>query len=613
MIPDPGGGSPPAAISTPDVWSLHARPDQVDDAASAWRDTAAALGKTADEVNGAASTLLSHGWSSVAADSYDAHRRKLVADIDRAESQATAAATATAGAADSLREAQERLTGEWAKVAVVPFTYDAPMHILFQPTTDAQAKVVSDSLAQCVEIRSHLDGWLSADIARITKARTEFAAIASAWASIAEGDTSPFRLPPEAEKTGVIRDGNRILVNTGIGNDNVTISVDPRTGLQMVEVNGKRWAFQPGTDIVIRGGDGDDTIQVASGANVHVTLVGGAGEDVLTGGSGADVLVGLGGNDRIYARAGNDRVSAGAGRDYVDGGAGDDVLGGGSGNDIIYALSGKDALVGGEGDDFLEGGTGADGIDAGTGNDIVSGGEGDDTLRAGGGNDVVYAGAGVDTTTGGLGTDKVIGERQDVSSGTEQNVAIEIKTLQTFINVEGSPEFKERIEADLAMLGASPRGQEMLAALQKGHEDTEGGWWLWHHDGDSLTIREYDNPADPNNSTASHQDGDNVISYNTHINQLTMGTGRTVEGPPSAVLYHEMAHVYDYMNDSLAPGTYDGPDNPGVPNREREAAGLPIDEDDDPSTPNQIYSRHPYALTENGLREEMGAPHRDAY
>jgi hypothetical protein len=179
--------------------------------------------------------------------------------------------------------------------------------------------------------------------------------------------------------------------------------------------------------------------------------------------------------------------------------------------------------------------------------------------------------------------------------------------------VEGSPEFRERVEADLEMMGSSPRGQEMLAALQKGHEDTEGGWWLWHHDGDSLTIREYNNPADPNNSTASTDGHHNVINYNTHIEHLTMGNGNTVEGPPSTVLYHEMAHVYDYMNDSLAPGTHQGPDNPGVPNKEREAAGLPIDEDNDPRTPDQIYSRHPYELTENGLREEMGAPHRDAY
>ena len=79
------------------------------------------------------------------------------------------------------------------------------------------------------------------------------------------------------------------------------------------------------------------------------------------------------------------------------------------------------------------------------------------------------------------------------------------------------------------------------------------------------------------------------------------------------VLYHEMAHVYDYANDTLAEGVYTGPDNPNVNNRERVAAGLPIDHDDDPSTPNRIDPRHPYQYTENGLREELGAPHRPSY
>jgi hypothetical protein len=50
-----------------------------------------------------------------------------------------------------------------------------------------------------------------------------------------------------------------------------------------------------------------------------------------------------------------------------------------------------------------------------------------------------------------------------------------------------------------------------------------------------------------------------------------------------------------------------------VPNREREAAGLPIDDDHDPKTPDRIDPDHPYQYTENGLREELGAPHRPRY
>jgi hypothetical protein len=74
-----------------------------------------------------------------------------------------------------------------------------------------------------------------------------------------------------------------------------------------------------------------------------------------------------------------------------------------------------------------------------------------------------------------------------------------------------------------------------------------------------------------------------------------------------------MAHVYDYTNDTLADGTYDQGGPRPVPNKEREAAGLPIDHDDDPGTPERIYPGHPYVFTENGLREELGAPHRPRY
>ena len=200
----------------------------------------------------------------------------------------------------------------------------------------------------------------------------------------------------------------------------------------------------------------------------------------------------------------------------------------------------------------------------------------------------------------------MFGERGDGSAGAEQNVTVEIKDLGTFIKVEGSDEFQQRVEADLDMLRSSPRGQEMLAALDRGHTDTEGGWGPWHHDGDSLTIREYYNPDRPDNSDASHSGGENVIGYNPHLDSLSIDASSDhVDGPPSVVLYHEMAHVYDYMNDTLAPGTYQE-DHSTVNNLEREATGLPLAD-------GKIYPQHPYDLTENGLRDEMGAPHRESY
>jgi hypothetical protein len=85
------------------------------------------------------------------------------------------------------------------------------------------------------------------------------------------------------------------------------------------------------------------------------------------------------------------------------------------------------------------------------------------------------------------------------------------------------------------------------------------------------------------------------------------------DGPPITVLYHELAHVYDYANDTLADGYHTGDDNPDVDNAERVATGLPIDHDGNPGTPRQLDPRHPYDFTENALREEMGTPRATKY
>jgi Ca2+-binding RTX toxin-like protein len=615
--PEPDGGTTttaPPPIHTADVWVLHDRPDKLYAAAGAWRAFATASTTVADDVDRLATALYNGPWEGAAADSYDKHRKKLTADVDAAVAQANAIAGALESAAGALRAAQGHLTDEWAKVVAVPFSYDGSGNVTFRPTTPDQEKIVKTSIGVAHEIRRDLDTQLNTYVSEFPKTQAVWKQISSTWEQVALGNDDGFTLPPEANGTFVLYDGNRVIVNTGPGNDNVQVSVDPKTGEQVVTINGSVYHFPPGADVVIRAGEGNDSVTVAPGTRVKLTMIGGEGDDILRGADGHETILGLDGRDQVYAGAGNDRVSGGADRDYVDGQRGDDILSGGLGDDTVYGLGGNDRISGGEGQDYLEGGTGNDTIDAGAGNDIVSGGRDDDTMRGGGGNDVFYAGRGNDTIEGGSGNDRSFGEKNDTTSGVEQNVVIEIKDSAQFIKVEGSDDFKERIAADLDMLRSSPRGAQMMEALQHGHDDSKWSFLWFGNDGDTLTIREYNNPQDPNNSTASHSGGDHLININPHLDRLGTGAGN-VEGPPVAVLYHEMAHVYDYMNDSLAPGDYHGndPRNHGTPNREREAAGLPIDEDNNPNTPEQIYSKHPYELTENGLRDEMGAPHRDAY
>ena len=87
---------------------------------------------------------------------------------------------------------------------------------------------------------------------------------------------------------------------------------------------------------------------------------------------------------------------------------------------------------------------------------------------------------------------------------------------------------------------------------------------------------------------------------------------------PVVVLYHEMSHAYNFVNGSLQPGNYSGPDaaDRGISNSERQAVGLEttapaFDFDGDPSTPST--TANPDHLTENGLRAELGLPDRPSY
>ena len=67
-------------------------------------------------------------------------------------------------------------------------------------------------------------------------------------------------------------------------------------------------------DMLIYGGDGDDTI------------TGGLGDNVIHGGGGNDILVGNDGNDVIYAGSGNNVIVGGGGNDTLYGGSGEDVF-----------------------------------------------------------------------------------------------------------------------------------------------------------------------------------------------------------------------------------------------------------------------------------------------
>ena len=87
--------------------------------------------------------------------------------------------------------------------------------------------------------------------------------------------------------------------------------MDPRTGEQIVTVNGVSTTFPAGYAITVRAGQGNDTVDVAAGTTVRLTLLGGEGDDTLRGGDGSDRILGLDGRDTVDGRGGGDRITAG--------------------------------------------------------------------------------------------------------------------------------------------------------------------------------------------------------------------------------------------------------------------------------------------------------------
>ena len=85
----------------------------------------------------------------------------------------------------------------------------------------------------------------------------------------------------------------------------------------------------------LSGGDTGDVLRASAFTLGKVTLVGGAGDDLLLGGSKDDSLVGGTGNDVLIGGEGNDSLEGGDDRDLLIGGAGADSLFGGDGDDIL--------------------------------------------------------------------------------------------------------------------------------------------------------------------------------------------------------------------------------------------------------------------------------------
>jgi hypothetical protein len=476
--------------------------------------------------------------------------------------------------------------------------------------------------------------------------------------------------PPEIE---VLRVDGRVVIDVGGGDDAVVI--DDRGDVLFVTVNGASYVLEvdESTALVVRLGQGDDEVMPISPmipgvgrTRAGLLIDGGRGDDEIEIHGGAAVLRGDSGDDVLSGSDGTDVILGGSGDDIVDGYGGDDRILGGTGEDLLYGETGDDAIDGGAGRDHVDGGAGSDRIAGSGGADVLSGGEGADVLDGGAGDDVAYTGPGIDTARGGAGADSLhvgpgdtIADRSGVDSVHRRPVDL---TLLDAIGIDVEGPLADRIRSDLVTLASTDAGARLLEQLRGRYIRITESESDHHREGvigyDTRNDDAGFGPAGGDRAPFSLSASPLVTIqhelvhaydhfFDTQVPGLYLGpdadqAGRVrvdVDGDAQVVMGPDDEPRFDGDDrwvtvDADGDGVVTrseieavgGPDLNGdgavdsgdgwVPNRERDAVGLPVDHDQDPSTPDIPGAQaggHPGWMNENGLRVELGVETRGGY
>lgn len=386
----------------------------------------------------------------------------------------------------------------------------------------------------------------------------------------------------------VERTKDAVIVKGTTGNDSIRVEPrkDGKAGVD-VTVNGKRVSLsdEEAKKLVVDAGAGNDRVVVDPRVTYDLTLKGGSGDDLVRAGGG------------------NDTVHGGSGRDVLYGGEGDDKVFGQRGGDVAHGGGGKDTVAGGEGDDLLYGGGGDDTLAGGAGKNVLAGGEGANTYAHGGGKDRVFHGAG----------DKFGREKGAAQGGTVKKTELAAqgsKPAGHTISIQGSAEFKAKVEAELEALRSTPTGRALLEDIDR-HPDKPV---VIKEGAKSQSLPNDENDAMPKGKKLEHGNGTtyvgtgkgtgSTVTFNAdqhRVGGLERSTDETDEAdpftmPPALVLFHELVHSHRSQVG----------ESEGLQKLEEfETTGTEHHHDPD--------QRYDWKYTENKLREELGLPDRPHY
>jgi hypothetical protein len=183
-------------------WELRADVRPLEAAAQRWTEIGALMARRGDEIVEAARRA-TEGWDAAAAESYDAHRRQVLANLDRFTTLADQVAGSLRAISGILTSSQKELDHAWTTVALVPHeVVGESRHLVFKPSEDEDRGKVERGQQQVEEIRGRLTLSLDQESTRLRNARAELVMVRTELTTLMGGGF-PGLLAPGEEASGV--------------------------------------------------------------------------------------------------------------------------------------------------------------------------------------------------------------------------------------------------------------------------------------------------------------------------------------------------------------------------------------------------------------------------
>jgi uncharacterized protein YukE len=176
-------------------WELRADVRPLEAAAQRWTEVSALVSRRGDELVDAARRA-TEGWDAASAESYEQHRKQVLAHLDRFTSLADRIADCLRASAALMTSSQTELDRAWTTVAAVPHeVVGESRHLVFKPSEDEERGKVTRGQAETDDIRHRLTLALDQESARLRSARAELVTVRTELLSLTGGSFGGFGGP----------------------------------------------------------------------------------------------------------------------------------------------------------------------------------------------------------------------------------------------------------------------------------------------------------------------------------------------------------------------------------------------------------------------------------